>query len=66
MDRLAGAGCEKRDEQLFIKRDADGKKVKMECRDVPVMAILKEFRTLAGPASSKAHRPAMCKSYHLY
>ena len=33
---------------------ADGKKEKMACRDVPVMAILKEFRAMAdgvrGPA----------------
>ena len=30
----------------------------LEPEQVPVMAILKEFRTMAGPAGRKAHRPA--------
>ena len=45
--------------------DADGKKEKMACRDVPVsmlMAILKVFREMAlengGTRGRKAHRPA--------
>ena len=42
--------------------DSDGKRVKMPCRDVPVMAILKEFRAMAfeggGTHGRKAHPPA--------
>ena len=30
----------------------------LEPEQVPVMAILKEFRTMAGPAGRKPHRPA--------
>ena len=32
---------------MGYKMDAEGKKVKMPCCDVPVMAILKEFRSMA-------------------
>ena len=38
--------------------NADGKKEKMACCEVPVMAILKEFRAMAdGVRGRKAHRP---------
>ena len=30
----------------------------MDCKDVPVMQILKEFRAMAGPAGRKKHHPA--------
>ena len=44
--------------------DGDGKKVKMKCRDVPVMAILKEFRAMAeGVRGRKPHRPAEVPKY---
>ena len=32
---------------MGYKTDAEGKKVKMPCCDVPVMAILKKFRSMA-------------------
>ena len=36
----------------------------MKCRDVPVMAILKELRTMAdGMRGRKAHRPAEVPKY---
>ena len=45
---------------MGYKTDAEGKKVKMPCCDVPVMAILKEFRSMAfengGTLGRKAHR----------
>ena len=42
----------------------EGKKEKMKCRDVPVMAILKEFRAMAdGMRGRKAHRPAEVPKY---
>ena len=44
--------------------NADGEKVKMPCRDVPVMAILKEFRAMAdGIRGRKAHRPQEVPKY---
>ena len=49
------------------KTDSDGKRVKMPCRDVPVMAILKEFRAMAfengGTRGRKAHPPAEVPKY---
>ena len=46
---------------------AGGKKVQMLCRDVPVMAILKEFRAMAfengGTRGRKAHRPEEVPKY---
>ena len=42
----------------------DGKKEKMPCRDVPVMAILKEYRTMAnGIRGRKAHVAAQVPKY---
>jgi hypothetical protein len=35
----------------------------MDCKDVPVMEILKEFRAMAGPKGRKAHRAAPKVSY---
>ena len=36
----------------------------MKCKDVPVMAILKEFREMAdGVRGRKAHRPAEVPKY---
>ena len=44
--------------------NADGKKEKMPCREVPVMAILKEFRAMAdGVRGRKPHRPALVPAY---
>ena len=44
--------------------NADGKKEKMACCEVPVMAILKEFRAMAdGVRGRKAHRPAQVPKY---
>ena len=43
--------------------NADGKKEKMACRDVPVMAILKEFRELGGVRGRKARRGTMPSKY---
>ena len=44
--------------------NADGKKEKMVCRDVPVMAILKEFRTMIDSVRGrKAHRPEQVPKY---
>ena len=34
------------------------KRTKLECQDVPVMAILKEFREMAGVKGRNAHRAA--------
>ena len=36
---------------------------KLECHQVPVMAILKQFRELAGPNGRKSHRPAERRTY---
>ena len=42
----------------------EGKKEKMKCRDVPVMAILKEFCAMAdGMCGRKAHRPTEVPKY---
>ena len=45
---------------MGYKTETEGKKVKMPCCDVPVMAILKEFRSMAfengGTLGRKAHR----------
>jgi hypothetical protein len=35
---------------------------KMECKDVPVMAILKEFREMAGPADARPIGRPRCPS----
>jgi hypothetical protein len=44
--------------------DTEGKKEKMKCRDVPVMAILKEFRAMAdGVRGRKPHHPAEVPKY---
>jgi len=44
--------------------NSEGKKEKMQCRDVPVMAILKEFRLMAdGERGRKAHRPQEVPKY---
>ena len=44
--------------------NADGRKEKMACRNVPVMAILKEFRAMAdGVRGRKAHRPQQVPKY---
>ena len=52
---------------MGYKMDAEGKKVKMPCCDVPVMAILKEFRSMAfengGSLGRKAHRAAAVPKY---
>ena len=40
-----------------------GKVTKMKATDVPVMAILKEFREMAGPRGRTAHRPAEKSTY---
>ena len=52
---------------MGYKTDAEGKKVKMPCCDVPVMAILKEFRSMAfengGTLGRKAHRAAAVPKY---
>jgi hypothetical protein len=52
---------------MGYKTDAEGKKVKMPCCDVPVMAILKEFRSMAfengGTLGRKAHRAAPVPKY---
>ena len=52
---------------MGYKTDAEGKKVKMPCCDVPVMAILKEFRSMAfengGMLGRKAHRAAAVPKY---
>ena len=52
---------------MGYKMDAEGKKVKMPCCDVPVMAILKEFRVMAfengGTLGRKAHRAAAVPKY---
>ena len=37
--------------------------VHMAFPEVPVMAILKEFREMAGPRGRKAHRPAPIPTY---
>jgi hypothetical protein len=43
---------------MGYKTDMEGKKVKMPCCDVPVMAILKEFRSMAFEnGGSSAARP---------
>jgi hypothetical protein len=42
---------------LAVKQ-VDSKYKLMDCKDLPVMEILKEFRTMAGPAGRKAHRAA--------
>ena len=44
--------------------NADGRKEKMACRNVPVMAILKKFRAMAdGVRGRKAHRPQQVPKY---
>jgi len=52
---------------MGYKTDTEGKKVKMPCCDVPVMAILKEFRSMAfengGTLGRKAHRAAAVPKY---
>ena len=53
---------------MGYKTDAVGNKVKMPCCDVlPVMAILKEFRSMAfengGTLGRKAHRAAAVPKY---
>jgi hypothetical protein len=47
---------------LAVKQ-VDGKFKPMDCKDVPVMEILKEFRAMAGPKGRKAHRAAPKVSY---
>ena len=45
-------------------KTVNGKKEKMDCCDVPVMAILKEFREMAaGVRGRKAHRPQEVPKY---
>ena len=39
------------------------KTTKLECKDVPVMAILKEFREMAGPKGRHTHHPAPKVTY---
>ena len=39
------------------------KKEKLVCKDVPVMAILQEFRTMAGVRGRKRHTPQPVPSY---
>ena len=48
---------------LATKLDADGKRIQMKCRDVPVMAILKEYRTMAGIQGRKNHTPQPIPKY---
>ena len=49
---------------MGYKTNSEGKKVQMDCRDVPVMAILKEFRAMAdGVRGRKAHRPQEVPKY---
>ena len=51
---------------MGYKMNEDGTRstVKLPCRDVPVMAILKEFRAMAeGVRGRKAHRPQEVPKY---
>ena len=51
---------------MGYKLDSEGKKAKMPCCDVPVMAILKEFRAMAlgeGSRGRNPHRPAAVPTY---
>ena len=41
----------------------DGTRKQMPCRDVPVMAILKEFRAMADVRGRKAHKPQEVPKY---
>ena len=42
----------------MLTKIVEGKSEKLVCKDVPVMAILKEFREMAGVGGRTAHRPA--------
>ena len=47
-----------------MNEDGTRSKVKLPCRDVPVMAILKEFRAMAeGVRGRKAHKPQEVPKY---
>jgi hypothetical protein len=49
---------------MGYKTNSEGKKVPMDCRDVPVMTILKEFREMAdGVRGRQAHRPQAVPKY---
>ena len=41
----------------------DGKREALACREVPVMAIVKQFREMAGPRGRDTHRPVQVPRY---
>ena len=47
---------------LAVKME-NGKVAKMKAADVPVMAILKEFREMAGPRGRQRHRAQAIPKY---